>query len=197
MSTTKSNIPDSKLNPFADLSALRLDQSYAGSVGVKKLVTAVPVRKPSKQDFVRVHPGENYRHSPAALLELKEERETYFVTPRVAPALVGEWRPASLFTGITRQGTVFVWPCWLPGEDGKVNEWHRSLAEAAEIAMDKWVRVSANMNAGAYDVFAAIGELPDPVWPEESFEDILGVAFRQRFIDSEEHEVISKLRGAA
>ena len=39
-------------NPF-DPAALRLDQSYADTVGVKKLLTTVPVRKPNRQDFVR------------------------------------------------------------------------------------------------------------------------------------------------
>jgi hypothetical protein len=43
-------------NLFEDLSALRLDQSYADTVGVKKLLTTVPVRKPGRQDFVRVIP---------------------------------------------------------------------------------------------------------------------------------------------
>jgi hypothetical protein len=44
-------------SPFDNLAALRLDQSYADTVGVKKLLTTVPVRKPNRQDFVRVHPG--------------------------------------------------------------------------------------------------------------------------------------------
>jgi predicted DNA-binding transcriptional regulator AlpA len=39
-------------NPF-DPAALRLDQSYADTVAVKKLLTTVPVRKPNRQDFVR------------------------------------------------------------------------------------------------------------------------------------------------
>ena len=43
-------------NPFDDLMSLRLDQSYADTVGVKKLLTTVPVRKPHRQEFVRVHP---------------------------------------------------------------------------------------------------------------------------------------------
>ena len=42
-------------DPF-DPAALRLDQSFADTVGVKKHVTTVPVRKPNRQDFVRVHP---------------------------------------------------------------------------------------------------------------------------------------------
>jgi hypothetical protein len=35
-------------NPFDNLSSLRLDQSYADTVGVKKLLTTVPERKPNR-----------------------------------------------------------------------------------------------------------------------------------------------------
>ena len=44
-----------------DLSKLRLSQNFAKSTGVKKLVTTIPVRKPNKQDFIRVHPDADYR----------------------------------------------------------------------------------------------------------------------------------------
>ena len=44
-----------------DPAALRLNQSFADTVGVKKLTTTVPVRKPNRQDFVRVHPRPEYR----------------------------------------------------------------------------------------------------------------------------------------
>ena len=42
---------------FDDLNALKLSQDYADTVGVKKILATVPVGKPNKQDFVRVHPG--------------------------------------------------------------------------------------------------------------------------------------------
>ena len=44
-------------DPFADLNKLRLDQNFADTVGVKKLLRTVPVKKSGKQDFVRVHPN--------------------------------------------------------------------------------------------------------------------------------------------
>jgi hypothetical protein len=71
-------------NPFGDLSALRLDQSYADTVGVKKLLTTVPVRKPNRQDFVRVHPDPGYRLTPAAIIEVTEDRDVYLVMPSMA-----------------------------------------------------------------------------------------------------------------
>src|SRR5262249_47735460 len=123
-------------NPF-DPAKLRLDQSFAETAGVRKLFTTVPVRKPNKQDFVRVHPAEEYRLTPAATIQLKEDHETYLVTPTMANELPGEFSPVTLFTAINRQGVLQIWPVKLPGPDGKHNEWHRSEGEAAERAMTR------------------------------------------------------------
>lgn len=183
-------------NPF-DPAALRLDQSFADSVGVKKLLTTVPVRKPNKQDFVRVHRDPAYRLTPAAIIELKEDREVYLVLPSVAQQLPGEFSIVTLFTVINRQGVLQLWHVKLPGSDGKHNEWHRSAAEAAERAKEHWVRVTANMALGAYEIREAQGDLPDPEWPEYPFEEILKIAFRDRTVDRLEHPLIGRLRGAA
>jgi hypothetical protein len=181
-------------NPF-NPAALRLSQSFAGTVGVKRLLTTVPVRKPNRQDFVRVHPDPAYRETPVAIIELKEDRETYLLSPVIAQQLPGEFNAVTLNTAINRQGVLQIWPVKLPGPDGKHNEWHRSAAEAAERAMEKWVRVTANMSAGGYDIYEASGELPEPVWPEISFEEILKIAFRDRYVDDVGHPLLQKLRG--
>ena len=120
-------------DPF-DLASLRLEQSFAEKAGVKKLVTTVPVRRPNRQDFSRVHPDESYRLTPAAIIDIKEDREVYLVMPNMAKELPGEFAAATLFTAITRQAVLFIWPVKLPGLDGKYNPWHQSAAEAAERA---------------------------------------------------------------
>jgi hypothetical protein len=185
-----SNLPD----PF-DPAALRLDQSYADTVGVKKLLTTVPVRKPNRQDFVRVRPDPGYRLSPAAIIEVKDDREVYLVTPNLAPGLAGEFSTVTLFTTINRQGTLHLWPVKLPAPDGRHNEWHRSGAEAAERAMKNWVRVTSSMSLGAYEIFEASGDLPEPVWPEFSFQEILRIAFRERIVDRLDHPLVQRLQG--
>jgi len=183
-----------KLDPFSNLEALRLDQNYADTVGVKKLLTTVPVRRPGQQDFVRTHPV--YRLTPAALLELKDDREVYLVAPEMTAELPGEFFPACLYLTVNRQNTCSIWPVRLPGPDGKHSEWHRSAAEAAELAQHRWVRIKANMNLGAYEIYLAPNEnIPDPRWPEQSFDEILRVAFGDRFISSLDHPVVKRLRG--
>jgi hypothetical protein len=181
-------------DPF-DLANLRLDQSFVESAGVKKLITTVPVRKPNPQDFVRVHPGAEYRE-PLAVIELKDDREFYLLPPPIARELPGEFVMVMLFTAINRQGVVHLWPVRLPASDGRINKWHLSAMEAAELAMKRWLRVKANMALGAYEMFEAAGTIPDPEWPPLSFQELVRIAFRHQYVDRLDHAVISRLRGA-
>ena len=180
-------------DPF-NLDALRLDQSFVEAAGVKKLLTTVPVRRPNNQDFVRVNADPNYR-AALALIELKDDREIYLLTPDIARQLPGEFVMATLYTTITRPGVVHLWPVKLPPPDGRIVEWHRSAAEAAELAMRKWIRMKANMTLGAYEIFEAQGVIPDPEWPSLPFNELLRIAFRDRYVGSLDHAVIKRLRG--
>jgi hypothetical protein len=182
-------------HPTIDLSELRLDQSFTDGVAVKKQLTTVPVRKPNKQDFVRVHPGEDYRSPVSAIIELKDDRETYLVRSDLASGLVGEISIAVLYTAINRQGVTFLWPVKLPGPDGKINAWHQSAQLAADLAMKQWTSVRANMSLGAYETYVAAANIPDPVWPEVTFAELLNIGFRDKYVQSEDHPLLRRLRG--
>ena len=193
-SNVNKGVGSSNNEDLFDLKKLTLSQDFAEIVGVKKKIITVPVRKPHRQSFVRVHPDESWRLE-TAVLEVKEDRETYLVDPSIWSELPGEIIPEVLFTTINRQGVVFLWPIRLPGEDGRHNPWHRSALEVARLAIKQWVRVTANMSLGAYDVFEATGDFPEPEWPDISFQELLQVAFRDKFIQSLDHPVIQRLRG--
>jgi hypothetical protein len=180
-------------DPF-DPATLRMSQDFAALADVKPILATVPVRKPNRQDFVRVHPSEDYQLT-TALLELKEERETYLVAPDLRHELFGELVPVMIFTAINRQGVVFLWRCRLPDETGRTNPWHESALEAAERAKSKWTRVQADMSLGAYRIYEAHGDLPEPEWPQESLRDLLSIAFKGRYIDDLDHAVLKRLRG--
>jgi hypothetical protein len=183
-------------DPF-DPARLRLSQDFATTLGVKKLLLTVPVRKPAKEWFIQVHAGEEYRLQ-TAVIELKEDREMYLVDRTLWAELAtseATFGQRAIYTAANRQGTVFLWPIRLPGSDGKLDEWNISALDAAQRAAGNWVRIAANMNLGAYDVFEARAELPDPEWPAESFHDLLRIAFKNKFIDSLEHPVLKRLRG--
>ena len=184
-------------DPF-DPENLRLSQDFTAMVGVKKQLLTVPVRKPAKEWFVRAHPDPAYRVQ-TAVIELKEDRETYLVDQSLWHELAAEstFSPRALFTAASRQSVVFIWPVRLPGQDGKIDDWSRSALEAAELATKKWVRVQSNMALGAYDVYEALADIPEPDWPAVPFKELLRVAFKDRFIDALDHPVLRRLRGEA
>jgi hypothetical protein len=76
--------------------------SNESTSGVKKLLTTVPVRKPSPQEFVRVRGDKDYRDA-FALIELKDDRETYRVPPSIAREIPGEFFMATIRTAINRR----------------------------------------------------------------------------------------------
>ena len=75
--------PDSAPNPF-NPDSLRITGDV-NAVGAEKLLVRLPVRKPTRQEFFRVHVDPEFR-LPCAILEIKEEREFYLVTPAALPA---------------------------------------------------------------------------------------------------------------
>jgi hypothetical protein len=193
--TPAADTPDPPADPF-DLDTLRLSQDFGSAVGVKRLITTIPVKKPSREWFVRTHSDPAYWF-PTAVLELKEDREVYLVSPSLRPELASEttFSPRLLVTSISRQGVLFLWPVKLPGPDGKIDAWSRSSLDAADEAKSRWVRVTANLALGAYDVAVASGQVAEPAWPDLTFQQIIKIAFRDRMIDDWNHPVLRRLRG--
>lgn len=180
-------------NPF-DPESLRLGQDFAASVGVKKVLTVVPVRKPKRQEFVRVRPGDEWRLQTAAL-EDSSNKDIYLVDRSLWNEWGSEIHPVCLVLAMNRSGDLFLWPCKLPGADGRSNSWNDSALQAAKHGESNWIRVVANMQSGLYDVFQASDELPAPEWPEISFKDLLERAFRGRLIQKADHALLKSLRG--
>ena len=185
-----------KADPFSSLENLRIGQNFGETLGAKKAILNVPVRKPTAQEFFRVHPDENMRLQ-AAVIELKEERESFIVTPSLASQIPGEVKPKLIVTVMNRQGVLFLWPVGLDLETGQIrkNHWNESARSAAHLATKGWVRMVSNMSLGAYEVFQATASQPEPEWPDLSFLEILRLAFKDNFIDSGDHIVLRKLRG--
>jgi len=186
---------DAAPNPF-DPKKLRLQQDYLGSAGVKKLLTRVPARKPSKQEWFRTHPDPAYRMD-MGVIELKEDDAIYAVSAGLQADLLDLMVPVTIYTTVTRQGGVLLWPVRLPGEDGKNNDAWVASHEAAERATEAWMRLQWNMALRAYDMFEATGILHEPAWPDVTFEQLLEIGFQGRIIDKPDHLVIKKLRGEA
>lgn len=173
------------------LSNLRLSQDFGASLGVKKQLVTVPVKKPDRQVFFRVHP-EWQLH--AAVLEVKEDGQMFVVDPEIAEEVGSEVSPRMIVPAVTRQGVTILWPLRLPGSDGRLDDWGRSAMAAADAARTQWVRMAANRALGAYEIFT--GTMPaEPQWPDVTFDELVQVAFKDHFIEDLNHPVLKGLRG--
>ena len=176
----------------------RLNESFADHAGGQKLLTTIPVRKPSRESWFRTHPDEQCR-LPTPVIELKEQGETYLVARPLWPDLMGEatFVAKLLVPTLTRQNDLLLWPIRLPGSDGTLDDWNASAMEASDIARKKWVRLCAKRSLGAYEVIVGPDPQQEPIWPPHSLEEIIRIAFKGRIIETLDHPVIRQLRGQA
>ena len=185
----KTETPD-PFNP----DSLRVTGNF-NTVGAEKMLLRVPVRKPNKQEFFRINGGPDYRLT-CAILEIKDDREFYLVTPEALHILAEDIRHVELRLCQNRQSATFFWPVPMPGPDGRNNSWHESAREAAKLAEECWVRMIANMSEGGYSIYRATGEIPDPIWPEKTMGELLELAFKDgKLVNSEDHPIVQQLNG--
>jgi hypothetical protein len=183
--------PEPEIPPFH---TLRLRQDYHTPLSGKKVITQIPIRKPGKQEYVQVRPGEDW-HLATMVLTIDEDRETFLVAPHLHDELTAEIRPVLLLTTMARQGVLFLWPAKLPSADGRTNPWTTSAMECAQLAMHSWVRVQPNQALGAYEAMVAASIQVEPEWPDLTFEQVLSIAFKGTFIKDLEHPAVRRLRG--
>ncbi|MBV8589830.1 MAG: hypothetical protein JO212_07165 [Acetobacteraceae bacterium] len=188
--------PAATVSIFDNLDALRLSVDTAATAGMREVLRHVPVRKPNRTEFFRTHPDASMSIVTTVFSD-REEREVFLVSPELRVELAGDLKPVLLITAVTRQNVTFLWPVALPDESGRRNPWAETAREAAELAKTAWVRMAADMQLGAYRVYMAEGELPDPAWPEKSLKELLEIGFKDRTIDSVGHPVVKRLRGLA
>ena len=169
-----------------DISAYRVTNNYGDALGSKKVITTVNVSKPTKGRFFRASNDPDHVAN-VYVLEDKTEGTYHLVSPEVAGVLGNLVRGTSLHLAIDRADNPFLIPIPLPSENGARNPWHQSMLNAIGIAQTDWVRVVADKSAGIYQTFVAVGELPEPTWPDISMDELLRLAFSGRTIDDTDH----------
>jgi hypothetical protein len=167
-------------------------RSATTDLPTKRHMTIIDVCKPGKQEFIRVHPEFSLK---TVVLELKDERETYLVSQDLWNELGSELTPKIIYLTVNRDNVIKLWTIRLPDTEGRLDTWNQSALDGAEIAKKSWTRISSNMKAGLYEIHEAICELGEPSWPDKTFEEIINIAFKGRYINDINHPVLSKLRG--
>ncbi len=189
-----------------DFSRLKVKRQTAQSAPTKQL--RIPVGKPGKLIWLRFHPGEEMQDPDGFhLLTIEQDRdkETYLLThdliadPEIRDITEGSVRPVDLRIGITRQGSLFVLPISRDTK-GPGGSWAESLKDAVREGEDAWIRIVVDQSdSGGFSAKLNRHEgVPDPVWPDMTFQEIIAVAFGngRRIIDDPHHEVFDRLGGA-
>lgn len=183
-------------DPF-DPASLRLGADFSEGLGVRKVISTIPCRKPSKSEWFMVRAGEEWRLQTAVLeVENGVDRATYLVSKNLWADLHGEIVPALVLTCTNRAGDLFLWRVKLPGPDGRSNTWTESALRIAQAAETSWCRMVSDSVNGHYTHYEPAAELPGPNWPDLVFNEILRIAFRDRYIETPDHAVLRQLRGA-
>jgi hypothetical protein len=186
---------DEKKTGKTDFSNFRISANNSGLPVAQKVLMHVPVGKPGKQRYVRVHHDNKYRLE-CAILKLEDDERPFLISPNIASAVAQDIKLVTLQLSIDRQGNVFLWPVPPVPEDGNDNSWNQSQREIATMAENQWIRLSSNRATGSYEAMVAKGEIPEPPWPDLTFEDILEIAFgKTHIIDNRDHPALRKLWG--
>jgi hypothetical protein len=183
-----------KADPF-NPETLRI--GVTANIEVEQVLTAVPVRKPKRTEFFRVHPGRDYTVDTYILeRDTGMDTDAYLVAPELQHLVLSELRQVRLFTVINKRGTVFLWPVKLPNDDNdRIRRMADTALQGAEQAKTLWVKILWSRDLGGYEMQRAKGDLGEPQWPDKSFRDLLEIAFRHNLVDQEGHPVIRELAG--
>jgi hypothetical protein len=147
-----------------------------------------------------VRPGPEYTVDLWLFTRKVEGRagETYMIAPQIRdelPAAVREEvKQHRLFVCVDKRGVPFIWPARLPNPL-MPSSYHTSALSIAEVAVENWARMYADTNAGYYKMAVAEGDLGEPAWPDLTLGELVKLAYKERMIDSLEHDVVRKLLG--
>ena len=180
------------------MSRFRLSDDFDDAAVGPRIRSAIPIRKPSNQEFFRASRTLRVRVRlfVKANEGAREDRPHYLVEPACSGAFPGVTKAFDLVGCVsTTSGAFFLCPIGRPGLDGEWNPWNRSLAEAVEHATDTAIRIQSHKPTNSYDRLAAKAEQPIAQWPTESMDSLIEIAFRDRIIDGPEHPIWKALEG--
>ena len=190
-------VPRKVKKSLIDVAAIRGDTPAMHEEGevYSKQQTDFPVKNPGNKTWFRAHHDLQFHLPNVRQLENPEDRSKYILRPGYTPPSdVQEFvEYVTLVTCVDLRGTVFLWPIKKTS-----NNWGLSARRVVKAAVERWVRIHANMSANSYDILKAPFELSQkvPKWPADlTFEEMLNTAFEDHVIADDNHPIIRKLQG--
>lgn len=168
---------------------------------IRSVQTNIKVKtKPGPVEYFRIHPSPEYE-TQWSIYEWNSEqdRQPYWVAPGMEEDddLIDHLRFCQVNLAINRRGSLFVLYAKYPLDDSPITAqvWARTKLVCFDKAKRVWLKMQGDRDTGSYNYVEAQGDLGEPVWPSESFEDILRRAFKDYLIDTPNHAVLKEIRG--
>jgi hypothetical protein len=177
--------------------ALRRDLPGVAGASAAGIVVISVGKAPPKNEFFRTHT--DFRPViPIVDLDVGMERQFFAVTEEMREALssIGiSVTNHTLYLIVTPRGLLRIVPVRHANIDGEVNEYSRTKEIALVDGIERWVRLTTDLENRCYRVFPApVERFANPIWPDLKPAKIFRLAFRDkgRLIDSTEHALFKK-----
>jgi hypothetical protein len=186
-------VPVTVGNPNA-IDDLAIDQSHLEEYANPGSESAVvECEKPPRGIFFTVPPetGKPWKNRAFYFLLQMKDRDSYLISPAIAKQKEEEdtIRPVLIARYVTMAGDEGLWPLKLNPPDGKSNAWNTSALNILELAESGWLRiVSIKKHYRHQPSKKTLKEVP-PKFTSRSFQDLIGIAFKDRIVTTLDHEI--------
>lgn len=181
-------------SPFDDIEALRKSNKAAFG-GEKEGPVTVILGRPKKEVYVRFRDDDAY-YLPAYVWTVSDDsRVIYFITNNLwdLEDLQGGLRAVILAPWLGSDNSIGIWAAPASSTAGS---WYDSGQEVLAVGRREWIRMQTDTKERRYRYFLPTKPVPDRDWPDLNFGEMLKRAFGSRVVDTEDHELIRKLRNA-
>jgi hypothetical protein len=159
--------PRRRKSVFENLEAHKIAEEDEGDAS-EEVLASIPVRRPSRKDFIRAHPEYQFT---AYVYEDDKAGETYYVAPSMRALLIEETvaKKVVLVPYQNRRGTLFFWAITTTDR----GDWHSSAMKIVHEARSKWVRIRSDQERACYIWAVAKRIYEEPQWPDKGLSELL------------------------
>jgi hypothetical protein len=190
-------LPISVGNPMA-ADSLAIDQSHMEEfASAEEKSFDVRIDRPPKGHYftVRAEPVKPWKDRAFYFLLEIEGRDSYIVAPAIAKLKADEdvIRPVLIARYVTMAGEEGLWALKLDKPDAKSNRYNKTALNVLEEAEKGWVRLISAKGHYRYSVSPTKFEQTPPKFSSRTFQELFGIAFKDRIVTSLDHEIWNAL----
>jgi hypothetical protein len=193
----------SKPGPFSlDAFKSKNDPAIAG---VEPLLTALPHHTISQaKDFARLHANEEKYWSPELCfvdvpIKGQKRNTLHLINEELAMRYLPSAKIQRFRLALATKPFDVFFLCHVPTRNSD-NSWNQSNLQACELAKTFWTQATSrkeeNVEAYKIDHSRDADAFPEPKWPSQSLEELIGATFAGRLIISEDNPGLLRLIGA-